>query len=160
MTSRLLLARSFLALVHSMDLVLFLHSMDLQPFAMVLSKDLVLFVHSMDLQPFAMVLSKDLAQDDHEDLILQTTLKILYSRAVKSDTILACSNHCCYQVGLVLLLSPGISSDYLFLLQIPANHCGSYAIRKSFVVKSLFFIRTRDAPCLSAPCFLSCIKVS
>ena len=40
--------------------MLFVHSMDLQPFALVLSQDLVLFVHSLDLQPLALVLSKDL----------------------------------------------------------------------------------------------------
>ena len=134
MTSRLLLARSFLALVHSMDLVvfvhsmdlqpfamvlnkdlvLFVHSMDLQPFAMVLSKDLVLFVHSMDLQPFAMVLSKDLAQDDLEDLILQSTLKILYFTAVRREIMLAFIDDCNHQVGLVLLLSSDISFDCLF----------------------------------------------
>jgi len=51
---------SFLALVHSMHLVLIVHSMDLQPFAMVHSMHLVLFVHSMDLQPFAMVHSMHL----------------------------------------------------------------------------------------------------
>ncbi len=33
-------------------------------FRLVLSQDLVLFVHSMDLQPFAQVLSQDLVQDD------------------------------------------------------------------------------------------------
>ncbi len=32
--------------------------------ALVLSQDLVLFVHSMDLQPFAQVLSQDLVQND------------------------------------------------------------------------------------------------
>jgi len=53
-----------LAQVLSQDLVLFVHSMDLQPLAQVLSQDLVLFVHSMDLQPFALVLSQDLVQDD------------------------------------------------------------------------------------------------
>ncbi len=55
---------SCLTLVVSQNLVLFVHSMDLQPFAQVLSQDLVLFVHSMDLQPFALVLSQDLVQDD------------------------------------------------------------------------------------------------
>lgn len=48
------------ALVLRQSLVLFVHSLDLQPFAQVLSQELVLFVHSMDLQPFALVLSQNL----------------------------------------------------------------------------------------------------
>ncbi len=56
-----------------MHLVLFVHSMDLQPFAMVHSMHLVLFVHSMDLQPFAMVHSMHLVQDVLEDLTLQSS---------------------------------------------------------------------------------------
>ena len=46
-------------LVLSKDLVLFVHSLDLQPFALSLVRTWC-FVHSMDLQPFALVLSKDL----------------------------------------------------------------------------------------------------
>ncbi len=62
-----------LAQVLSQDLVLFVRSMDLQPSALVLSQDLVLFVHSMDLQPFAQVLSQDLVQDDHGHLTLHSS---------------------------------------------------------------------------------------
>ncbi len=49
--------------------------------ALVHSMHLVLFVHSMDLQPFAKVLSEDLVQDVLEDLTLQSSQKGAFTNA-------------------------------------------------------------------------------